>query len=141
MSVKYDALAQDFKKAGNFDAIRKQILQDFTESPSGQKLTERLRFAAGEAKIHSQTQLISVLSQPSHYIEAERDLNVHFLGTVQFKDRIKQELKVIWEQKYLKPTNERSVPLSEELRSADQTPQKRSSDTEERSPKRQRADE
>jgi hypothetical protein len=141
MSVKYETLAQDFKKVGKFDAIRKQILQEFTDSPSGQKLTERLRFAAGEAKTLSQPQLISILSQPSHYIEAERDLNVNFLGTVQFKERLKQELKQIWEQKYSKPLPDRSDPSGEEWASTDPQSQKRSSDIDDKSPKRQRVNE
>ncbi len=95
--LKYETLAQDYKRAGRFDTLRKQLLLQFTESPSGQKLLEKLRKVCAES---NQSQLISILSQDSHYTEAEKELNVYFLGTASMRERIKNELYQVWEQKY-----------------------------------------
>jgi hypothetical protein len=100
MSLTIESFSQEFKRAGNFDDHRKRILKEFTESSQGQKLIDKLRSVAANSNASSQPQIISILSKQDNYIEAEREINIYFLGNSAFKEKVKEELKLLWQNKY-----------------------------------------
>jgi glycosyltransferase A (GT-A) superfamily protein (DUF2064 family) len=55
-----ESLMLEFKKRGQFDAIRKRLLEEFMESAAGRKLVSRLRDEAQAAQAKSQVQLIAM---------------------------------------------------------------------------------
>lgn len=93
-----DSLVQEFKRTGKFDAIRRQLLEDFSASPAGQQLYQELTKAASESQLKAQSELVAYLSKHNSFRNTERTLNVEFLASTNFKNNLRNQLKQTWEE-------------------------------------------
>jgi hypothetical protein len=94
-SISVDKIVQDFKRTGQYDQIRKKLLEEFSQSPAGKRLYSSLEKIAEVSSAKNQTELVALLTKDPIFKEAERALNgKEFLASKEFKESLRKKLRI-----------------------------------------------
>ncbi len=91
--VELGDLVQEFKRTGRFDSFRKQLLEDFTKSPSGQQLRTSLCRLASETEATSKAALIGALGKSNLFNAKKNGFGSEIINSDIFKDHIRESLR------------------------------------------------
>lgn len=93
-NVKVEDLVLEFKRSGRFDEIRKQLLDEFSSSPSGQQLYTSLCRLASETETSSKPGLIGALGKSALFNNTSRNqIGQELLISPKFREKVEGQLK------------------------------------------------